>query len=229
MIERQKTSNSLSRIIVTFLPLFALLLMAFGSVGDRMPSVSSELGKNSQHQLDTLISGKRLMIKDINQYDPSFVKGLKLDLDYKTIKVIDDSLYYTYRPNTKQDSLVTFKYSIPTNLKLNEAIPFTVVSENKPFTLVLKRTNYTNLEYKLKREEKTIKSGVAILQSTFYFGAEGQDDENGKPIYLRQYIDPNKCGAIVQVEISQAKIASITWCIDDKNDKWITLPIFRRR
>ena len=229
MIERQKTSHSLRRIIVTLLSLLALLLMAFGSVSERRPPVSSEMGEEFQPQLDTLIAGRRLMIKDINQYDPSFVKGLKSGLGYETIKVIDDSFYYTYRPNNKPDTLVTYKYTIPTNLELNKQISFSTIRENIPFTLLLKRTNYTNIEYQLKREGKTIKSGVVILQSTFYFGKEGQDDGKGKPIYLEQYIDSNKCGAIIKVEIKQAKIATITFCVDDKNEQWLTLPIFRRR
>ncbi len=229
MFERQKSINSRSRKIVTIIPLLALLLMAFGSIGERRPPVSSEMGEVLQHQLDTLISGRRLIIKDITQYDPSFVKGLKSGLGYETIKVIDDSLYYTYRPNNKPDTLVTYKYTIPTNLELNKQISFSTIRENIPFTLLLKRTNYTNIEYQLRLEERTIKSGVAILQSTFYFGKEGQDDEEGKPIYLEQYIDSNKCGAIIKVEIKQAKIATITWCVDDKSYKWITLPIFRSR
>ncbi len=229
MIERLKTGNSLSRIIVTFLPVLALLLIAFGSISARLHPANSEVGEVLQQQLDTLMSGRRLIIKDVTQYDPSFVKGLKSALGYETIKVIDDSLYDTYRPNTKPDTPVTYKYTIPTNLKLNVATSFSVISDNKLFTLVLRRTNYTNLEYQLSQEKQVLKSGIAILQSTFYFGAEVLEDEKGNPVYLRQYIDPTKCGAIVQVEIMQAKIASITWCIDEKNDKWITLPILKRR
>lgn len=229
MIERQEPSHSLSRMIVTFLPLLALLLMAFGSISNRMRPVNLKMGEAMQHQLDTLIAGRRLIIKDINQYDPSFVKGLKSGLGYETIKVIDDSLYYTYRPNTRPDTLITYKYTIPTNLKQNKDISFSTISDKIPFALLLKRTNYTNIQYQLKREGETIKSGVVILQSTFYFGKEGQDDEKGKPIYLEQYIDSKKCGAIIKVEIEQAKIATITWCVDAKSYKWISLPIFRRK
>ncbi|MEI7828953.1 MAG: hypothetical protein WCI31_04245 [Prolixibacteraceae bacterium] len=171
----------------------------------------------------------KIYFKDKSQYDPTFVEGLKSELGHESIKVIDDSLFYTYRPNNKPDTLVTYKYKIYTNLELNKQISFSTIRENIPFTLLLRRTNYTNIEYQLRQEEKPIKSGVVILQSTFYFGKEGQDDENGKPIYLEQYIDPNKCGAIIKVEIEQAKISTITWCIDEKSDKWISLPIFRRR
>lgn len=95
--------------------------------------------------------------------------------------------------------------------------------------MLLRRTNYTNIEYQLRQEETTIKSGMVILQSPFYFGAEGQDDEDGKPIYLRQYIDPKKCGAIIQVEIEQAKIANISWRTDENSDKWTSLPNVIRR
>jgi hypothetical protein len=171
----------------------------------------------------------KIYIKDKSQYDPIFIKGLKLEPGDESIKVIDDSLFCTYRPKNKPDSLVTHRYSIPTNLTLNKEIIFSTICDNVAHTLVLKRTNYTNIGYRLMQEEKTIISGVAILQSTFYFGAEGQDDGNGKPIYLRQYIDPKKCGAIIQVEIEQAKIANITWCTDENSDKWISLPNFSRR
>lgn len=226
MIEKHRTCKLQRCRIVNALPLVALLLMSF--VSARFLPEGPKKGGAKQHYLDTLISGRRLIIKDITHYDPSFIKGLKSGLGYETIKVIDDSLYYTYRPNTRPGTLVTYKYTIPTNLELNEVTSFTAVNDNKPFALVLKRTNYTNLVYQLKQEDKTIKSGVAILQSTFYFGAEGQDDENGNSIYLRQYIDPNQCGAIVKIEIEQAKIATISWCTDDKSSKWMNLPIFRR-
>ena len=226
MIGKHRTGKLQLCRIVKALPLVVLLVISF--VCSSFLPQGSKKGTAMQHHLDTLISGRRLIVKDVAQYDPSFTEGLKSDLDYQIIKVIDDSLFYTYRPRNKPESLVTFKYALPTNLEQNKAISFSTIRDKISYSLLLKRTNYTNIEYQLKQADKTIKSGVAILQSTFYFGAEGQDDENGKPIYLEQYIDPNKCGAIIKVEIEQAKIATISWCTDDKTSKWMNLPIFRR-
>jgi len=193
-----------------------------------VPEQQLKDNKKDPNQLDTLISGKRLVIRDTTRYDSSFISGLKSNLGYETIQVFDDSFFYTYRPNTKPDTLITFEYTIPTNLEQNKEILFSAVSDHKPYTLILKRTNFTNIEYQLRQDEKAIKSGTAILQCSFYFGAEVQDDGNGKTIYLRQYIDNERCGAVLKVEIDSARIATISWCEDNKSNKYINLPIFRK-
>lgn len=73
------------------------------------------------------------------------------------------------------------------------------------------------MDYQVKNAKKeTVKSGTAILQSTFYLGAEMDHDENGKEIASEQYLnlDSDLGWTKIQVEIYQAKIASIVYCVD---------------
>jgi hypothetical protein len=177
---------------------------------------------NQPNQLDTLISGKRLIIKDTTKYDPSFIKGLK-EQGNRKILLKDDSLLVWHRIfNGRKDTVVFGKFTIPTNLQLNKEIVFS--TKDKAKSLILKRTNFTNIEYQLKNENKeTIKSGTAILQSSFYFGAEMGRDENGKETVSRQYLNWGPDWTNIQVEIYQAKIASITYSLDPKAKKYQTI------
>lgn len=246
MLKNQKMRKGRSWQMAVFLLMFSILQMAFSIKSESrffenklirqrylvlQPVPENQLVENKNkelNQLDTLISGKRLIIKDTTVYDSSFIRGLKSNLGYETIQVFGDSFLYTYRPNTKPDTLITFEYTIPTNLEQNKEIRFTATIENLPYVLILKRTNYTNIEYQLRQAEKVIKSGTAILQSSFYFGAETQGDEKGRTIYLRQYIDNERCGAVLKVEIDHGKIATISWCDEGSPEKYRHLPIFRR-
>ena len=232
MMNKQRTSNARHWKVVTFLPLLALLLLFCGRKGNNAPVVQ---GKQF-NRLDTTISGKRLIVKDTTQYSPSFIKGLKEGLKegfkdgsvgYETISVSNDSLIDKYRfKNSSRDTVFIYKYTIPTNLELNKEIVFTTKNKDKSFTLILKRTNYTNIEYQLKKERETIKSGIAILGSSFYFGAEMDHDQNGKETASRQYLDSD--WTIIKVEIYQARIASICYCVDQKTQKFETLSNFLR-
>lgn len=228
LMDKQKTSNARRWKVATFLPMLALLLLFCGRKVNNAPSFQ---GKQF-NRLDTTISGKRLIVKDTTQYSPSFIKGLKDGLKDgyvgdESIRVSDDSLIIRYRMNnSRRDTMVLNKFTIPTNLELNKEIVFTTKNKDKSFTLILKRTNYTNIEYKLKKETETIKSGIAILGSTFYFGAEMDDDQNGKTIAREQYTDSD--WTELKVEIYHANNASITYCIDQKAQKFETLSNFLR-
>lgn len=212
--------------------LAGISIIAILSCANQNPKNTISNGVNSVHekkernQLDTLIFGKRLVIKDTTQYSASFVNDLKQSKGYETLKVIDDSLFYTYRPNTKPETLVTDKYAIPTNLEQNKEAVFLTKLRGNTFTLILKRTNYTNIKYQLKQDEKTIKSGVAMLQDSFYFGAENTIDEKGERIFLNQYIDKKGSETYIKIEIEHAERASVAYCVDEKTQKYETLPIF---
>jgi len=225
MMNKQKTSKAGIWKVATFLPLLALLLMAFGKMGE---NVNLEAKSKDQNSLDTLIYGKRLIIKDTNQYSASFIKGLKEQYKgYEELRLKDDSLIIIYQMNnSRKDTIVLNKFTIPTNLELNKEVVFSKREKDKSFTLVIKRTNYTNIEYQLKKEGKTIKSGIAQLGDSFYFGAEIDIDEKGTEIHLRQYIDIDN--TIIKIEIQQAKIASIDYCVDQKAQKFETLTNFSR-
>lgn len=229
MINKQKTSKAWGWMAVAFLPVLVLLLMAFGRTDGNVPPKSFAVTDvKPQNQLDTLISGKRLFIKDTTKYSRSFINGLKSGKGYETIRVIDDCFYYTYRPNNKPDTLVTHKDIIPTNLKLNKETVYSTMSGSKLYTLILKRTNYTNIEYHLNQEGKTIKSGIATLQSTFYLGLNNYFDEKGEQIWLQQYLDLDKCGANIKVEIERADKSTISYCTNEKAGKWASLPPLKR-
>lgn len=212
--------------------LFALSILTISSCANKKSENSSNQNA-SLNQLDTLISGKRLLIKDTTQYSSAFVYELKeMPKIYESIQLTDDSLIVTSLANTRPDTLVlkpfTSRDVIPTNLELNKEIRFSTKLPERNFSLILKRTNFTNIEYQLKQDGKTIKSGTEILNASFFFGAEVQDDENGKPMYLNQYSDKNKFASYLKIEISHAERATFTYCTDEKTGKYETLPMFFR-
>lgn len=217
MMNKQNTGKTWRWKVVAFLPLLALLLIFCGGKGGKVDQ------NNQLNRLDTIIYGKRLIVKDTTQYASSFIKELKESyMGYEALIVKDDSFLITSRSN---QGVFSYKYTIPTNLELNKEIVFW--NRNKDKSLVLKRTNYTNIEYQVKNEKETIKSGTAILQSTFYLGAEM--DDNGK-IASRQYLNLNSAldWASLQVEIYDAKIASLTYCVDPKAKIYETLSQLNR-
>ncbi len=223
MMNKQKTSKAGLWKMAIILPLLALLLLFCGRKGNNAPIVQ---GKQF-NRLDTTISGKRLIVMDTTQYDPSFIKELKEDhVGYETLTVKEDSFIIRNQfKNSRRDTVVMSKYTIPTNLELNKEIVFTTKNKDKSYTLILKRTNYTNIEYQLKNERETIKSGIAKLQSSFHFGDEMDFDENGKEIASKQYLnlDSDLDWASIEVEIHHARIASITYCVDPIAKKFVTL------
>lgn len=193
-----------------FSGVFAFLIMSILSTsvviaGKPFESILPE----QPNGLDTLIFGKRLVIKDTTQYSSTFIKQLKEGyMGYETLKVTDDSLIIASKIfNSKRDTLVLNKYLIPTNLQLNKEFEFSAREGARRFGLTLKRTNYTNIEYKLKLAGKTIQSGMAMLQSSFYFGKEISHDKiTGKELLFDQYIDQSSHWAEIKVEIGKAGI-----------------------
>ncbi len=211
--------------------LFALSILVVTSCMNQNSKNSSSQNARS-HYLDTLISGKRLIIKDTTQYSSFFVHELKEMSCYESLKLIDDSLIVCSIANTRPDSIVlkpfTSRNVFPTNLELSKEIRFSTKLQEKNFNLILKRTNFTNIGYQLKQNGKTIKSGTAILQASFFFGAENMPDENGEQIFLNQYIDKKGFHSYILVDITKAERAAVTYCPDGKTEKYETLPIFIR-
>ncbi|MHC1705040.1 MAG: hypothetical protein AB9846_14110 [Tenuifilaceae bacterium] len=217
------------------LPLFSCSNQNTKNVKDtRIDSVENKhvIQQNSRKDnvLDTIIYGKRLYIKDTTNYSFFFINELKsVHSEYDTLKVIDDSLFLYSRPNYKPDTLFLFKYKIPTELELNKETIYTTNYNEKEYTLVLKRTNLTNLEYVLNQGKTTVRRGLATLQGVFFFGAEGQPNEKGEPIFLRQYLDNSPCRANIKVQLENAERAVIAFCIDLKKEEYLELPIMLRK
>jgi len=211
--------------------LYLLSIALIASCADQKPTRLAKSHLNNQ--LDTIISGNKLFIKDITQYDPSFIHGLVDMAKIQTsFTLVDDSLQVSSIANTNPDSIVNKPFStmnlIPTNLEQNKEIRFSTKLQEKAYSLLLNRTNYTNIDYQLILDGKTIKSGTAILQDSFFFGAETQDDEDGKPMYINQYIDKTEFASYLKIEISLAERATFTYCTDEKTVKYETLPMFFR-
>jgi hypothetical protein len=177
--------------------------------------------------LDTFKQGGKLFINDTTKYSLYFINQLKSVCgpnDY--IRIIDDSLFLYQGKFQNQDKVFLIKYKIPTELELNqETVYVTKLNENS-YTLILQRTNYTDIEYKLKRANEIIKSGNALLQGTFILGAEGQENEKGDAMFLHQYLDTSKCGAIIKVEFYTAERATILYC---DNESYLELPILIKK
>lgn len=176
--------------------------------------------------LDTLINGKKLMIKDTTVYSPEFIRQLiKSASVNESMKLVGDSLWVTYKMfNERKDTVVTNVNLIPTVLKINEAIRFTSSDSNRNFTLTVKRNNFTDIEYLLELDGKAIQQGTAMLQSTFYLGKEVA--ENGQ-IFLDQYIDGGTSWAAIKVETKEAK-AAIFESADAEVKKLGEIPLLQR-
>jgi hypothetical protein len=212
--------------------LIALSILVFLSCLKQKP-VNNLNQKDYSNQLDTLISGKSLIIKDTTQYAHSFIQELlELSKFQESVKLMDDNLIVITLANARCDSLDMKPFTdcdiIPTNLELNKEIVYSTKAPEKIFVLILKRTNFTNIDYQLKNDGKTIKSGTAILNASFFLGAEAQDDEVGKTMYLNQYTDKKGFESYLKIEINKAERATFTYCTDKKTGKYENLPIFIR-
>jgi hypothetical protein len=211
--------------------LYLLSIALIASCANQKPVNSTKI--HVANQLDTIFSGNKLFIKDTTQYDPSFIRGLVEMAKIQTsFSLIDDSLIVNSIANTSPDSIVnkpnTWKYVIPTNLELNKEIRFSTRPSERNFSLILKRINFTNIEYQLIQDGKTIKSGTAILDAGFSFGDEVEGNVDGESIYLKQYNDNEGFESYLKVEIKDASRATYTYCTDEKLEKYETLPMFIR-
>lgn len=184
---------------------FAFLMVVFSF--SCQPAAQKKAAEKSV-MLDTLINGKHLMVKDTTKYAPEFIRQLKEDAGAnESIKVVGDSVWVTSKMfNSRRDTVVTSVNLIPTVLKLNETCRFTSTDPARNFALTLKRTNYTDQEYKLELDGKTIQQGTAMLQSTFYLGKEvSPDEKTGEQLFFDQYIDGSAHWAAIKVEIANGE------------------------
>lgn len=163
--------------------------------------------------LDTLINGNRLIVKDTTQYASGFIRQLKESATVnESLKLVGDSLWVASKIyNSQRDTVVSSVDLIPTVLKLNELYRFSSFDQLRNFVLTLKRTNYTDLEYNLELDGKTIQAGIAMLQSTFFLAKEVFPGENGGDAMLfDQYIDGGAHWAAIKVETTEGKTVSFS-------------------
>lgn len=173
--------------------------------------VAKKSSPDKAFMLDTLINGKQLLVKDTTQYAPEFIRQLKEDAAVnESLKLVGDSLWVTSKmDNSRDDRLRTWLNPIPTVLKLNESYRFSSPDANRNFSLTLKRTNYTDLEYNLELDGKTIQTGKAVLQATFYLAKEVFPIKDSvQQMLFDQYIDGGAHWAAIKVETTEGKTVS---------------------
>jgi hypothetical protein len=185
---------------------------------------SSSISLNAQnHELNTLVFGKKLFIKDTTKYAPSFINEFKsIYNQYDTVRIIDDTIYLFDNVKTIPDTIL-----IPTELTLNQEVDYQTTFNDTLFILQIKRINYTSIDYKLLRNSLVIKVGTASLQATFFFGPEGQPGEDNNPLWLNQYLDDSDCGSIIKVEMVNPRRATIGYCFNKVNKEYKELPILK--
>lgn len=196
--------------------------------------VAKKSSPDKAFMLDTLINGKQLLVKDTTQYGSEFINQLKqIVASGESFKVIGDSVWVPLKlikppkdtvvtsvdlipqiglsmsTTTTWDVTTTTVELIPTVLKLNESYRFASTDQDRNFALTLKRTNYTDLEYNLELDGKTIQSGKAMLQATFYLAKEVfPGKEGGDQMLFDQYIDGGAHWAAIKVETTEGKTVS---------------------
>lgn len=202
-----------------------LLLAVVAVLGFSCQPAKQKSTAEKAFMLDTLINGKKLMVKDTTTYSPEFIRQLKRDASVnESIKVIGDSIWVTSKMfNSRRDTVVTFVDLIPTVLKLSESYRFISADQERNFALTLKRTNYTDIEYSLELGGKAIQQGTAMLQSNFYLGKEADSGQ----MFLDQYIDGGTHWAAIKIETNEGKTV-IFVSADSEVKKQGKLPLLRR-
>jgi len=145
-------------------------------------------------EITQIIKGKKLYINDSAQYSQQFFKGLRSDVPYyDSLILIDDTLqvYYTmaYKDRTIHS---VHPAGLPTELPLAKEAMYSAEQNGKKYLLTLVRTNFTGINFNLKIDDKTTKTGLLILPVTFFSGDEcGSVDENGKYYCSSLYLSDN--------------------------------------
>jgi hypothetical protein len=138
-------------------------------------------------------------IKDSTKYDQDFLKYWQYVKPYK-LKIINDSIIVNNEINSP--------IIIPTDYQLGKEFIFKVVSNDSIFKLAIRRINFTNFHYSIDIYYRDIsvflKSGVAILEPTFYLGSEGDFQANDGRVYkMNDYIISNEGNKDVMLMIPE--------------------------
>jgi len=148
----------------------------------------------SQREISQIIKGKKLYINDSAQYSQQFIKGLRSDVPlYDSLILIDDILHVYYTITLKERAIHSVHTAkLPTELPLGKEVMYNAEQNGKNYLLTLCRTNFTEINFDLKIDGNTTKTGLLILPSTFFLGDEcGSVDENGKDYCSSLYISDN--------------------------------------
>ena len=131
-----------------------------------------------------------LFVHDTTQYSVAFLKTLKEShAEYKSVELHMDSIILD--GNRKEPIL------LPNGLPLNVELVYEAHEKGTDTRMTIKRINFVSVEYKLEtfadKKATFMVRGTADLEPTFYFGAEGiEENEKGETITLDNYNDATK-------------------------------------
>src|SRR5690554_3005185 len=138
---------------------------------------------------DEKIKETEIIIKNKADYSDKFIQGLK-KLGYKKFELIDSLLIIDNKDT------VTFSQTP----KIGEQRVYTGRQDNLAIAVTVKRINYTTVDYKIEMVEfgKTShnQTGQSDIISSFFFGAESDEDERtGEGYFVTEFIDnrENNC------------------------------------
>jgi len=157
---------------------------------DTITTVSSSTNNSTvdiQEQSDK--KETEIVVKNKADYSEKFIQGLK-ELGYKKFELIDSLLIIDNKDT------VTFSQTP----KIGEQRVYTGKQDNLAIAVTIKRINYTTVDYKIEMVEfgKTShnQTGQSDIISSFFFGAESDEDERtGEGYFVTEFIDnrENNC------------------------------------
>jgi hypothetical protein len=212
-------------------PIIILLLTFFVSCSNRKSSSEQEQEQaktdtleNKIERIDSLQKQTSrvptsFFIKDSTKYSKEFLKDFKEKHSLnkvETVALIDDTIII----NNDRKGLIV----IPTDLPLDKKIVYEGKRKDTTYRLIVKRINYSTIEYEYneKQADKIIghKEGLASLDPTFYYGAEGLIEIDDKAYGMNKYIDHLlECNTFILIgegNISQSEFHH--YCKNDKDN-----------
>ena len=142
----------------------------------------------SGYSQNSIIEVWKSDIKDTSQYDHSFLKYWEY-VKPNRLKIVHDSIIINNETNNP--------IIIPTEYPVGKEFRYSAFLHDTTYYLVVKRINYTNFQYSLDIlfTGKLILSqvGIAVLEPSFYLGAEGAFQDNKGHFYrMNEYIIAKK-------------------------------------
>ncbi len=136
-----------------------------------------------------------IITKNASDYSSQFIKELK-EQHYERFELIDSLMIINHTDTA-------YFASIP---KMGEHIVLTAIKDNLAISLIIKRINYTTIEYTLEMVEfgKTShsKKGQAHLRPSFFLGSETDESTKTKLSYsVEEFSDrgENNCYTIIRL------------------------------
>ena len=171
----------------------------------------------------------KFYIKDETKYSENFLSEFKKYHGcYETVSLIEDTIIVN---NDKENLII-----IPTDLPLNKKIIYEKIEKEKEKVLIVKRVNFSTLEYYhyeiVKGKKINEKQGRADLEPTFYFGAEGTFEDEDENIYgMNEYIDYSEktCWTYIYVGVGSIEKSFLIYGCEVDGKKFSTSELVKRK